>query len=172
MPPLPATARTPRPRLAAFPKAYMQALVKDGSMRLQEWIDLAAGLGIDGLEWYAGFREMADESAWEGFRHAVEARGMVIPMLCCSPDFTHPDAAFRSREIAKQRRWIDMTQALGGTYCRVLSGQRRPELSIDEGGKLAAANPSRPSTAAASGPCKSSLAVAADSSANAVVADK
>ncbi len=31
-----------------------------------------------------------------------------------------------------------MTYALGGIYCRVLSGQRRPELSIDEGVKLAA----------------------------------
>ncbi len=31
-----------------------------------------------------------------------------------------------------------MTFALGGSYCRVLSGQRRPELSIDEGIKLAA----------------------------------
>ena len=30
-----------------------------------------AGLGIDGLEWYAGFREMADESAWEGFRRPM-----------------------------------------------------------------------------------------------------
>ena len=29
-----------------------------------------------------------------------------------------------------------MTYALGGSYCRVLSGQRRPELSIDEGVKL------------------------------------
>ncbi|MFM7249144.1 MAG: sugar phosphate isomerase/epimerase family protein [Planctomycetaceae bacterium] len=138
MPPLPATARTPRPRLAAFPKAYMQALVKDGSMRLREWIDLAAGLGIDGLEWYAGFREMADESAWEGFRHAVEARGMVIPMLCCSPDFTHPDAAFRAAEIAKQERWIRMAHALGAGYCRTLSGQRRPELAPAEGVRLAA----------------------------------
>lgn len=31
-----------------------------------------------------------------------------------------------------------MTHTLGGSYCRVLSGQRRPELSIDEGVKLAA----------------------------------
>ncbi len=31
-----------------------------------------------------------------------------------------------------------MTHALGGSYCRVLSGQRRPELSIDEGVRLAA----------------------------------
>lgn len=31
-----------------------------------------------------------------------------------------------------------MTFALGGSYCRVLSGQKRPGLSIDEGVKLAA----------------------------------
>jgi sugar phosphate isomerase/epimerase len=59
-------------------------------------------------------------------------------MMCCSPDFTHPDPAFRSIEIAKQKRWIDMTHILGGQYCRVLSGQRRPGLTIDEGVKFAA----------------------------------
>jgi sugar phosphate isomerase/epimerase len=121
------------PRLAAFPKAYMQALCKDGSMKLSEWIGLAAGLGVDGLEWYAGFLEMADEARWPGFRKQVEDRGMVIPMMCCSPDFTHPDPDFRMREVAKQKRWIDMTRRLGGAFCRVLSGQRRPELDIDEG---------------------------------------
>ena len=31
-----------------------------------------------------------------------------------------------------------MTYALGGSFCRVLSGQKRPELSIEEGVKLAA----------------------------------
>ncbi len=31
-----------------------------------------------------------------------------------------------------------MIHALGGTYCRVLSGQRRPELSMEEGVALAA----------------------------------
>ena len=126
------------PQLAAFPKAYMTALCKDGTMRLSEWIELAAGLGVDGLEWYAGFLEMKDESKWPHFRQQVEDQGQVIPMMCCSPDFTHPDAAFREQEMAKQRRWIDMTHALGGTYCRVLSGQRRPELSTEEGVQLAA----------------------------------
>jgi sugar phosphate isomerase/epimerase len=138
MPALPATAHTAVPRLAAFPKAYMQALVKDGSMKLAEWIELASTLGIDGLEWYAGFLEMADESAWPGFRRAVEARGMVIPMLCCSPDFTHPDRAFRQREIEKQKTWIRMAHALGAGWCRTLSGQRRPELSLEQGVALAA----------------------------------
>jgi sugar phosphate isomerase/epimerase len=126
------------PKLAAFPKAFMQALCKDGTMKVSEWIALASRLDIDGLEWYAGLLEMADESNWTRFRREVEDTGKCIPMMCCSPDFTHPDAAFREKEIAKQKHWIDMTEVLGGSYCRVLSGQRRPELSMDEGVKLAA----------------------------------
>jgi len=126
------------PKLAAFPKAFMQALCKDGTMQLSEWIDLAAGLNIDGLEWYAGFLEMADESRWPEFRQRVEDYGKCIPMMCCSPDFTHPDNAFRQAQVSRQKRWIDMTYTLGGKYCRVLSGQRRPELSMEEGVKLAA----------------------------------
>lgn len=126
------------PKLAAFPKAFMHALCKDGTMQLAEWIDLASKLEVDGLEWYAGFLEMADESRWPEFRRRVEDTGKVIPMMCCSPDFTHPDAAFREEQIARQKRWIEMTHALGGSYCRVLSGQRRPELSLEEGVRLAA----------------------------------
>lgn len=126
------------PRLAAFPKAFMQALCKDGSMRLSEWIGLAVQLDIDGLEWYAGFLEMADAANWPVFRRQVEDHGKSIPMMCCSPDFTHPDAAFREKEIRRQKKWIDMTHALGGAYCRVLSGQRRPTLSPDEGIQSAA----------------------------------
>jgi len=76
---------------------------------------------------------MSKESNWGLFRRMVEDHGKVIPMMCCSPDFTHPNDAFRQDEITKQKRWIDMTYVLGGSYCRVLSGQRRPELSVQEG---------------------------------------
>lgn len=125
------------PKLAVFPKAFMHELCVTGKMGLNEWIDLASALPIDGLEWYAGFLEMSDERNWAPFRGRVEDRGLEIPMMCCSPDFTHPDASFRKAEIEKQKRWMDMTHALGGRYCRVLSGQRRPELSVSEGVKLA-----------------------------------
>ena len=126
------------PKLAVFPKAYMQELCKDGTMKVSEWIELAAKLEIDGIEWYAGFLEMADTENWPKFRKQVESHGKVIPMLCCSPDFTHPDKAFREKEISKQKHWIEMTHILGGQYCRVLSGQRRPELSMEEGISFAA----------------------------------
>jgi sugar phosphate isomerase/epimerase len=126
------------PKLAVFPKAFMQALCKDGTMSVSEWIDLAVQLDVDGLEWYAGFIEMQNESNWKKFRSQVEAYGKTIPMMCCSPDFTHTDSFFRAKEIEKQKQWIRMTRTLGGSYCRVLSGQRRPHLSEDEGIALAA----------------------------------
>lgn len=116
----------------------MQQLCKDGTMKVSEWINLASALEVDGIEWYAGFLEMAEETNWPIFRKEVEANGKTIPMLCCSPDFTHPEISFRKKEIEKQLHWIQMTHILGGKYCRVLSGQRRPELSIEEGVRLAA----------------------------------
>lgn len=121
------------PQLAAFPKAFMRALVKDGTMTLREWIDLAAPLQLDGLEYYSGFLELVDPARWPAARREVESRGMVIPMLCCSPDFSHPDATFRQAEIEKEKNWIRMAATLGAKYCRVLSGQRRPELTRAQG---------------------------------------
>jgi sugar phosphate isomerase/epimerase len=128
------------PQLAAFPKAFMRALVKDGTMTLREWVDLAAPLQLDGLEYYSGFLELVDSARWPAARREVESRGMVIPMLCCSPDFSHPDATFRNAEIAKEKNWIRMAATLGAKYCRVLSGQRRPELSRSQGLDLVAAS--------------------------------
>ena len=79
------------PKLAAFPKAYMDALCLDGSMTIRQWIELAATLNVDGLEFYAGFLELAKASAWKESRQMAAEHHLPIPMLCCSPDFTHPD---------------------------------------------------------------------------------
>ena len=117
------------PKLAAFPKGYMDRLCVDGSMNIRQWIELAATLDIDGLEFYAGFLELRDPVACRESRSIAADHGLSIPMFCCSPDFTHPDPDFRRRQVELEKRWIDTTAELGGTYCRVLSGQRRPEIS-------------------------------------------
>lgn len=121
------------PRLAAFPKPYMTALCRDGTMSLREWIDIAADLDVEGVEWYCGFLEMADQGEWATLRHLVENRGLTIPMMCCSPDFTHPDPDFRAAQVCLEESWIVMSAAMGAKYCRVLSGQRRPEISREDG---------------------------------------
>lgn len=127
------------PKLAAFPKAQLDDLVLPGrTMTLRQWVEMAAKLDLDGLEMYSGIRDLADPKRWPEARQVIEDAGLTMPMMCCSPDFTHPDRAFRQKQIDLEKGWIDMTAALGGQFCRVLSGQRRPEISRQDGIRYAA----------------------------------
>jgi sugar phosphate isomerase/epimerase len=126
------------PRLAAFPKAFIDALCITGTMTIRQWIEAGATLGIDGLEFYSGFLELREPGATTTARRIAADHGLEIPMYCCSPDFTHPDAAFRRQQIETQHKWIEQCAELGGKYCRVLSGQRRAEVSREDGLRYAA----------------------------------
>jgi sugar phosphate isomerase/epimerase len=119
------------PRLSAFPKGFFAALM-DRRMSVLEWIDLAAGLGVDGVELYPGFLESTDPPYLARVRGAAERHGLALPMLCHSPDFTQPDAGARRREVERTREMLQVTAALGGGHCRVLSGQNRPRLDEAE----------------------------------------
>jgi sugar phosphate isomerase/epimerase len=56
-------------------------------------------------------------------------------MFCCSPDFTSPDPDKRKREIEREAEMIEVTRFLGGprSVCRILSGQRYPEVNWEQG---------------------------------------
>lgn len=120
------------PKLAAFPKGFIKQLVS-GQMSIFEWIKLADELRVDGLEFYNNFADVKDSKNWSTVRKAVEETGMVIPMMCASPDFTIPDPLLRKQEVEKEIYAIEMSAALGAKYCRVLSGQRRKDITREEG---------------------------------------
>jgi sugar phosphate isomerase/epimerase len=58
-----------------------------------------------------------------------------MPMLCASPDFTNPDAVGRKRAVDRACELVRVTRRLGGrrAVCRVLSGQRYPEVNRRQG---------------------------------------
>ncbi|GIP31409.1 sugar phosphate isomerase/epimerase [Paenibacillus sp. J2TS4] len=122
-------------RISVFPKGFMEEL-SDGRMDLFEWIELAGKLGADGLELYPLFLQSTGESYLAKVKAAANQQGLAIPMMCSSPDFTHPDPLFRVKEIDKMKGMIDVMAYLGPEdfrSCRVLSGQNRPELAREDG---------------------------------------
>jgi len=121
-----------KPRLAAFPKCYMDELCVHGTMTVFDWIELAATLGVEGLEFYSGFLR-DDEAFLKQVKAALKKHSLTMPMLCCSPDFTQPDPLLLQKEIEREKQMIAITAFLGGSFCRVLSGQRRPELKREDG---------------------------------------
>jgi sugar phosphate isomerase/epimerase len=113
-------------QLAAFPKCFLDDIIVHKTLRLPEWIRMAATLGVQGLEMHNLF--FTDEKSVEDARRQCETAGLAIPMLCYSPDFTQPDPAARRAELEGQKKAIDLAVRLGGKFCRTLSGQNRPGL--------------------------------------------
>ena len=110
----PPAVRPAMPRLSVFPKCYMDALCVTKTMTLFEWIELAATLGVDGVEMYPGFFESFEPAYLERVKQHLDRFGLEAPMMCASPDFTQPDPAARRAEVEREKHMIDVTATLGG----------------------------------------------------------
>jgi sugar phosphate isomerase/epimerase len=121
-------------KISAFPKCYLEDIAT-GRMSLFDWIDMAKQLDADGLEMYDGFLTSFDSGYLDRVQEAISNSGFAMPMLCCSPDFTSPDPDKRKQEIEREAQMIEIARRLGGrgAVCRVLSGQRYPEVSWEQG---------------------------------------
>ena len=120
------------PHISAFPKCYLENLLY-GRLGLLEWIDMSVELEPEGLELYLPWLADRSAKALRRIRNRAESHGLALPMMCYSPDFTIPDADARQREVMKQIKAIRTAAELGCEFCRTLSGQRRPEVTVDQG---------------------------------------
>ena len=118
--------------IAAFPKCYLEDIT-EGRMDVLDWIDMSVQLECEGLEMYSGFLKSLENRYLSTLRTRIESHGMTMPMMCYSSDFTIPDKDARQAEINKQIEIIRATAELGGKFCRILSGQARPNVSIEQG---------------------------------------
>ncbi len=122
-------------KISAFPKCYLDDISVQRTMSVFDWIEMAKTLGAEGLEMYVGFFPTLDNDFVDSVGEAIAKAGFAMPMMCCSPDFTHRDPDYRKREIEKEAEMICVTRRLGGpgSVCRILSGQRYPDVSPEEG---------------------------------------
>lgn len=121
-------------RISVFPKGELDALVS-GSMSLFDWIDDASTLPIEGLELYSRFFLGQPDDFVPRVGDALASAGLQMPMLCASPDLTHPDADVRASELETQIVTMTIARELGGpgASARVLTGQRHPGVAIEQG---------------------------------------
>ena len=122
-------------KISAFPKCYLDRIAGEGSMSVFDWIDMARSLDADGLEMYDGFFTSLEDAYLDQVGERLQAAGFAMPMLCCSPDFTNPDSDGRKRAVEREAEMIRVTRRLGGprAVCRILSGQRYPQVGREQG---------------------------------------
>ena len=76
---------------------------------------------------YEGFFTSLDDSYIRRLGDAIGDAGFAMPMLCCSPNFTHPDADERAKAVDKEAQMIRISKLLGGER-RGMSGAERATL--------------------------------------------
>ena len=101
-------------KISAFPKCYIDPIAGARTMSVFDWIDMARSLDADGLEMYDGFFTSLEPAYLDRVGEAIHAAGFAMPMLCCSPDFTNPDADVRKRALDREIEMIRVCRRLGG----------------------------------------------------------
>jgi sugar phosphate isomerase/epimerase len=99
-----------------------------GRWRLADWFRFAAELGLDGADVSVAHLGGTTPEHLATVRRQAQDAGIQIAMLVTYADFTHPDAAERSRQVDATRRSIAAAHALAAPLIRVTAGQAHPGL--------------------------------------------
>jgi sugar phosphate isomerase/epimerase len=119
-------------QLSCLPVSFFSEIV-DGRMRLGEWAAMGASLGLDAIDLSILFVPDRSARAVAAARRDIESAGTRVTMVTSYPDFTHPDAAQRRKELALEQEVFEVAAGLGARYVRVTDGQAHPETGREEG---------------------------------------
>lgn len=121
-------------RISVFPKGELDAII-NGDLSVFDWIDEMKTLPIQGVELYGPFFKDKSTGFVEDVAAHIHDAGLEMPMLCVSPDLTHPDPAVREQEIQHELHYMEITHAISGpgSSTRILTGQRHPGVSAEQG---------------------------------------
>jgi sugar phosphate isomerase/epimerase len=119
-------------KLSCLPVSFFADIIA-GRMSVGDWARLGADLGLDAVDLSILFLPERSTAAARALCSQVEAAGMRIAMLTTYPDFTHPDAEQRQRELEQECQAVALAAELGADLLRVTAGQAHPQTGRIEG---------------------------------------
>lgn len=127
---LPAKKERPPLKLSLNAYSFNKQLL-DGSMTIDEMLEFCAEQGLMAVDitgyYFKGYPDVpADEVIYSVKRKAF-GLGLEICGTGVRNDFTYADPARRRESVQLVKRWIEVSQKLGGQTLRIFSGTQNPE---------------------------------------------
>ena len=119
-------------RLSSIPVSFFDS-IRGGQMSIIEWMDFAAGLGLDGVECGPPLIRPIGPATPAEYRRLAAERGLAVSNYTAYSDFTHPDPEVRKREIAAALNNVAVAKELGAPSVRALTGQQYPGVEQAQG---------------------------------------
>jgi len=116
-------------KVSCIPICFFREM-QDGQLSLAEWLDMAADIGLDGIEMYDKFLESFEPEYLRRVSKQVRERGLEISMFTGYGDLAQPEqddpasdaANLRAEVIAEVKRNVDAALIMDTRIVRVVGG--------------------------------------------------
>jgi sugar phosphate isomerase/epimerase len=119
-------------RLSCLPVSFFAEII-DGRMPVAEWARMGQALGLEAIDLSILFVRPRTVAQAHLLRRQIEDAGSRVAMITTYPDFTHPDAAQRKKELNVAIETVHIAEAFGAELIRVTAGQAHPATRRAEG---------------------------------------
>lgn len=123
--------------ISCLPVSFYNAVAKN-EMTIIDWFRMAKNVvGLDGADIGIMMLKNRVPIYLSKLKSDLEEIGLPLIMVTTYPDYTHPDADQRKKEIIYSKADIAVASQLGAKYVRVVAGQAHPGVSRRDGVKWA-----------------------------------
>ena len=119
-------------KLSCLPVSFFSAIIQ-GAMSIADWARIGREAGLDAVDLSVLLLTSLDFSYLKRIREDIQSVGMKLAMVTSYPDFTHPDASERRKQIEREKDYIRAVAELGGAMIRITAGQAHPGLTEADG---------------------------------------
>ena len=108
-------------KLGTCAYSYRDLLTK-GKLTLEEFLDIARDLGLDGVEMTSYYFPETSKEYLVHIKREIFMRGLELSGTAVGGNFSHADEAKRREQIAMVNDWIVKSAVLGSPVMRVFAG--------------------------------------------------
>ena len=110
-------------KVSCIPICFFEDLIRTRRMPLAQWIQMAADVGLDGIEVYRPYLDIADGGSPEALAEEIDRAGLLVSMYTSYGDLAAASEDERQRQLELLRADIDTAVALGTRIVRVTAGR-------------------------------------------------
>lgn len=104
---------------------------KNGTMNLESYLNLAAQLGLDGVELTSYYFPDYPNTPSDSYINKIKRKAFLLGLDICGSavknNFTDPDKMKREKDVEYVRAWIECASKLGAPEIRIFGGRGIPD---------------------------------------------
>lgn len=121
------------PTIGWSPVRLLAPMLETGQPSLMTVLAMAKEFGVAAVEFHHAMLPRYDRRTLDAVAAMLHKHGLKLSMLTCAPDFTHPDADERERQLDEMKTKVIAAWVLGAEGVRVTVGCAHPEVTRAQG---------------------------------------